>query len=512
MCQYPIKILNRSLTYSPLVTPKFVEVPCGHCSECVHSQQNEWFIRISSEIEHSKISFFYTLTFNEKYIPKFVPKDFPSVSLNCFDYRYIKLFNDRLRRYLFRSGFDRFSFRFMIVSEYGKHTQRPHHHLFLACRKNISPKLMTEFVEKAWTFGFVSPNSPLTSFDGADRSKFSVIRSSRGGAFYVSKYISKDIDFYRIPFIKTFLDRRLPDYKKHYEEIKPFLPRHWQSHGFGIDIVSCPDTWTDLLTNGVNMSFTDKTGKYHHVVLPLSRYLKDKILYETTHYSEVISRSDLDRINKIRYEHRQNPNIPVTESFSDLVSSHSHTYRTLTDYGREYFLSSYLVKCTDLAKRFENVMSKSDLSNIMPDFKEVRNTFFNKLGNYSLFDLAQFALVYHGYTNDCDIWEKLKDFYVFPPFSFDFHTSLDTFLNSATDVFCLRSQFVGSWFGTVSSDEHNVTFDSYPAFRNFATCLKLFFDCKNKINSAKAHKDIELRQAIKHLKEYGIHRNINLNF
>lgn len=45
-------------------------VPCGHCSGCLLHSSNLWSQRLSKEIEDSAYSIFFTLTYNNEYLPK----------------------------------------------------------------------------------------------------------------------------------------------------------------------------------------------------------------------------------------------------------------------------------------------------------------------------------------------------------------------------------------------------------------------------------------------------------
>lgn len=49
---------------------KDILVPCGHCDGCLLHKANDWSMRLANEIEATPNSIFFTLTYNNKYLPK----------------------------------------------------------------------------------------------------------------------------------------------------------------------------------------------------------------------------------------------------------------------------------------------------------------------------------------------------------------------------------------------------------------------------------------------------------
>lgn len=60
-CQSPIVISKNGDSYL---------VPCGHCNGCLLHSSNLWSQRLAMEIEHSNYSIFFTLTYNNEFLPK----------------------------------------------------------------------------------------------------------------------------------------------------------------------------------------------------------------------------------------------------------------------------------------------------------------------------------------------------------------------------------------------------------------------------------------------------------
>ena len=53
------------------VDDEVVYVPCGKCDGCLLHKANEWSMRLGSEIEDNELCIFFTLTYNNKYLPTF---------------------------------------------------------------------------------------------------------------------------------------------------------------------------------------------------------------------------------------------------------------------------------------------------------------------------------------------------------------------------------------------------------------------------------------------------------
>ena len=91
----------------------FSTFPCGRCAACLQRYTNDFFVR--ANIEYSRSNFvaqFVTLTYNSNFVPDFVSKSD------------IQAFFKRLRINLKRYS-DFYSFKYLIVSEYGPLHNRP---------------------------------------------------------------------------------------------------------------------------------------------------------------------------------------------------------------------------------------------------------------------------------------------------------------------------------------------------------------------------------------------------
>lgn len=148
-----------------------VLVPCGKCDGCLLHKSNKWSARLSADVNTNKYTLFFTLTYNNKYLPKLLPcvgeyglvthvsnhKDniyfngvfdvcreddivlpdnLSNVKIQNCDFvgipyvskRDIQLYLKRLRKLLYEKFSYRPVFRYFIIAEYGPTTFRPHYH------------------------------------------------------------------------------------------------------------------------------------------------------------------------------------------------------------------------------------------------------------------------------------------------------------------------------------------------------------------------------------------------
>lgn len=167
-----IKPLTKCL--SPLTVfhdgSKFV-VPCGKCSACLLNRANDWSMRVGAEVENNPYSIFFTLTYNNHYVPilhqisdsygvyhyeasgfsvrwngkedvvrdddivvlvhsKDIPlKNYPNpYAIGYCSKRDIQLWLKLLKKDLYEKFGEYKTFRYYIISEYGPTTFRPHYH------------------------------------------------------------------------------------------------------------------------------------------------------------------------------------------------------------------------------------------------------------------------------------------------------------------------------------------------------------------------------------------------
>lgn len=191
------KVLNKCL--SPITVyhdgDKFV-VPCGRCDACLLQKANDWSQRVGAEIENNHYSIFFTLTYDNFYVPKLRP--YPTNVDGVFEYRSNHPDNVRydgkkdvlrtddisflynLKRYplqhyavgtdvsycskrdvqlwlklLRKDLYEKFGkynlFRYYVISEYGPTTFRSHLHGIIFCDEfSVSEALLRESLYSNW--------------------------------------------------------------------------------------------------------------------------------------------------------------------------------------------------------------------------------------------------------------------------------------------------------------------------------------------------------------------------
>ncbi|MEM2002453.1 MAG: hypothetical protein QXT77_07410 [Candidatus Methanomethylicaceae archaeon] len=110
----------------PADTP--ILVPCGKCLPCLSNKRTEWIIRLEEEQKVSSSSYFVTLTYSERYLPR----------TTGLSKRHLQLFFKRLRK-------TEKNLRYYAVGEYGTQKQRAHYHIILFNLKDV------ENLRKCWT-------------------------------------------------------------------------------------------------------------------------------------------------------------------------------------------------------------------------------------------------------------------------------------------------------------------------------------------------------------------------
>lgn len=303
MCFRPIKILNPSRSYRSDV-PKYLYVPCGHCQDCQRVKHNEWFFRALMEWNYYRsiggTVYFITLTYNDDDLPYYTLPD--GTQIKCFDKRHIHNFIKYLRIYLARLHLEHKGIKYLICSEYSDvNTKRPHYHGLLFFPYHIPcvgrNSLFTRLMETCWQHGFIVC------------SKFGWQIQSAKGIRYASKYVCKDIGYYN-DNLKNYLSvLDVDERRKRVSDIRPFLPRHWQSVGFGspfFDVINnhkdiARFLFRDTYTLNIDKSPDFRIPRYYHlkfeksVSKDISKIL-DKVVYFTTPVGRDVRRLRISRL------------------------------------------------------------------------------------------------------------------------------------------------------------------------------------------------------------------------
>lgn len=212
MCRQPIYINNRSVHFMAGRNRAGYEVPCGKCDQCRDNRRYNFMTRLSfAFVECLKMLghvLFLTFTYNNAHLPHVTYK---GQTCACFSRKDTLQLIRALRRYYGKKGL---SFKYFLVSEYGKNTRRPHYHVLFFLPAGINHRAFAEKAREYWCHMYVSDKDIYTCNGFMFPSKSDVkrdrhlCRSTAGLSFYAAKYTTKDIDFYELPLIKTIYENK----------------------------------------------------------------------------------------------------------------------------------------------------------------------------------------------------------------------------------------------------------------------------------------------------------------
>lgn len=258
MCVSPTILKNPNYGYKGKfafmkdTVSKYIKVPCGYCSECVHLRQLNLVQRCIMESQFG-YPFYCTLTYNNQSIPVFTCSD--GYEIRFADFSDV---TNMIKRFRNDDVFGR-PFRYFAVSELGSMRARPHFHLLFFLKKYENDSVYTPYnLEKLlfstvlhyWCRNYGSRRKPdyrpLCTFvqkysHGQLKSTYDlhyVVPSSLNGqttdvSFYVTKYMLKPSD--KTKRLQQALRLNLSE--EEYEDIwKKVKPRWISSLNFGFGV------------------------------------------------------------------------------------------------------------------------------------------------------------------------------------------------------------------------------------------------------------------------------------
>jgi len=254
------------------------DVPCGNCLECRSLSQNSWVTRLGFDLkdlyERGGVAVFLTFTYNDHCLPKcaFLSDEL----IPCFSREDVLGFLNHLK-VLVNRRYGKGMYKYFLCSEYGKFTKRPHYHGLFMLQPGVDSTWFSETCRKIWHFGFMFPRYKRGRYiDNLGVETSVELRNLNAACKYVSKYITKDIDYYDLPPIKSYLSERdslSEELRKHFNGR---LPRHYQSKGIGSSLLKDGCDATTLLGYVVNGIFNPTTCK----VDALPRYYVEKLCFD----------------------------------------------------------------------------------------------------------------------------------------------------------------------------------------------------------------------------------------
>lgn len=221
MCLCPITIKNpyyrlggKGINYLHNTHDSHIQVPCGQCRQCVATRQNFFLQRVQMESLRSDL-FFFTLTYNDEHLPKIHIGEY---DLAYPDITHVQNMFKRVRKLV------EYPLRYIVVSEYGSRSHRPHFHGLLSVPKqnfiyNYHPfqDTLYNIILQNWSVNVGSRTRPKYEplcthvknlYGGTFDFHFvePVPNHDNDVAYYVSKYITKYDDYINKLIRKIRLD------------------------------------------------------------------------------------------------------------------------------------------------------------------------------------------------------------------------------------------------------------------------------------------------------------------
>lgn len=213
------------------------DVPCGDCLECRSLSQNSWVTRLGFDLQdlydNGGKAIFLTFTYNNECLPysNFGLSKYAKVP--CFQHDDVLRFLNNLKVYVNRR-YGKGQYKYFWCSEYGKFTKRPHYHALFMLKEEVDSTWFAEKCRSLWEYGFMFPRRKGDRYVDNKGAKTDIeLRNRQGACKYVSKYITKDLDYCNLEVIKKYLEVRnnLDDEMRRY--YNKCLPKHFQSKGIG---------------------------------------------------------------------------------------------------------------------------------------------------------------------------------------------------------------------------------------------------------------------------------------
>ena len=240
-----VAVSSSSSRFKP--TTQYIPVPCGWCPDCVRKKQIYLVQRTQGEVIAGNDLFFFTLTYQNKYIPSFEFEGSRFYYVKHSDVRH--MFNRiRVNKLL------PFDFKYMVVTEYGGKRFRPHLHGIISV-KPLHPRetkaekiargmLIHDVLLSEWRRNVGSKRKPIwqplcryivapngsRTFDCHYVEPNASSNGPQDVAFYVTKYCLKPDP--RLRKIQSLfkLNMEYSDYRYFWNLVSPHI---WFSKEFG---------------------------------------------------------------------------------------------------------------------------------------------------------------------------------------------------------------------------------------------------------------------------------------
>lgn len=316
-------IRNKTKTYTPGCTKEYICVPDQDTDDYRLGLARQWLPRIYQEmVDYNSVGgrvVFATFTYRPESLPNFIYYDSDTEKCHIipgFSAVHKNDYLQSIRNYLDRNyglrgptkgkicnvnkwhkqiKYMSMSFRYMWSCEYGlvdeyidrlgkkrKGCHQPHYHclFFIPPEMVRLPEFKTEskakkFFASFWKHGFTMWSKPALE----NGKTLGIYCTSEFACEYVSKYCFKDVSFYSQPEVQDFLYETGKLSKYRLDLLKDYLPRHWQSMSFGVNLKDIYDDENEML-EGHDFHFLKDFEKGRSVKTKCPQYIKRKLYYD----------------------------------------------------------------------------------------------------------------------------------------------------------------------------------------------------------------------------------------
>jgi hypothetical protein len=277
------------ITLRDEVTGRYNTFPCGSCKYCKENRRNQWSFRLEQEWRNSITAYFYTLTYENVYLPLEEKPPLSGMFEPVLQREHLSAFIKRLRTRKERAyqnrkdtidkswqkvwktetsgrwkGRKRLQFKYPIrffgVGEYGEQNGRPHYHAIIF---NIPNELHIKAAQNQWKYG-----------------KVHIGEVNEASIHYTTKYGLKKENF--------AIMSRNPGIGSNYLDDDSI----YKFHSSGNDYV-----------------------KASKLKVPMPRYYKEKYIQDSKNYKKVLYWDNIEKKDIVRYEPTPYAELRRTKNF-----------------------------------------------------------------------------------------------------------------------------------------------------------------------------------------------------
>lgn len=407
------------------------------------SKQSDWQFRIYAQMlyrsEQHYNWYFFTLTFSDKFIPRF---RFHEFECQCFSRTYIHRFLRGIQMDLLKK-YNVTDYDYLVACEYGKQNSfRGHHHGVMGVPDSVTPKQVHELIVKHWSvltgryykdgkperqpLGYVLPRVFSGGYDAKGKFHKPLLidpQNYDSASIYVSKYVCKQVGFFQNSKVKELQaavnNRGTIQDKRKFKNVCPFI---YPSLHFG----ECIKDWV----LGVNLPKSKaisvdpdwRVNLYEGIYTPLRRksktripsYIKRKLIFNCIRESEVVTYKKFYCDDSFKCDYSLFDEDLTEEVRPPLkIKSTQYSYDSVySDLAFQYLPYEYDRKIKSKIELFNSLDLTVDNEHFVDFLKGKLNDsqidiFFSILGNYTSRQIAVYAVVYRSCVSPLHYWRYL---------------------------------------------------------------------------------------------------------